>query len=51
MYRVFNMGIGFVLIVGKRDLKTVESALKGQKQPYSIIGVVRKGTGVVTYKN
>jgi len=51
MYRVFNMGIGFVVIIPKRDLKKAELALKSIKQPYSIIGVVRKGTGKVTYRN
>ena len=51
MYRVFNMGIGYVLIVPKRDLMRTEKILRANRQPYSIIGVTRKGTGVVTYKN
>ena len=51
MYRVFNMGIGYVLIVPKRDLVRTEKILRANRQPYSIIGVTRKGTGVVTYKN
>lgn len=51
MYRVFNMGIGFVVIVAKRDLAKATSILKAAHQPYSVIGVCRKGTGVVTYAN
>ena len=51
MYRVFNMGIGYVLIVPKRDLMRTEKILRANRQPYSIIGVTRKGTGVVTFKN
>ena len=51
MYRVFNMGIGFVVIVAKRDLAKATNILKATHQPYSVIGVCRKGTGVVTYAN
>ena len=51
MYRVFNMGIGFVVIVAKRDLKRAEGILRANRQPYSVIGVCRVGKGVVTYKN
>ena len=51
MYRVFNMGIGFVIIIAKKDLKKATNILKAQHQPYSVIGVMRKGRGVVTYRN
>lgn len=51
MYRVFNMGIGFVVIIPKRDLEKATNILKAQHQPYHVIGVIRKGKGVVTYKN
>ena len=51
MYRVFNMGIGYVVIIAKKDLVKATNILKAQHQPYSVIGVCRKGTGVVTYKN
>ena len=51
MYRVFNMGIGFVVIVAKRDLAKATNILKAAHQPYSVIGVCRKGTGIVTYAN
>ena len=50
MYRVFNMGIGFVVIIPKSDLTRATNILKAQHQPYHIIGTIRKGTGVVTYK-
>ena len=51
MYRVFNMGIGYVVILPKSQLTKATNILKAQHQPYSIIGTIRKGTGVVTYKN
>ena len=51
MYRVFNMGIGFVVIIPKNELTKATNILKAQHQPYSIIGVIRKGKGIVTYKN
>ncbi len=51
MYRVFNMGIGFVVIVAKKDLKAATNILRAAHQPYHVIGVMRKGMGVVTYKN
>ncbi len=51
MYRVFNMGIGYVVVVPKRDLMRTEKILRANRQPYSVIGVIRKGSGVVTFKN
>ncbi len=51
MYRVFNMGIGFVVILPKRDLPKAVATLKAMRQPHAVIGVIRKGSGVVTYKN
>lgn len=51
MYRVFNMGIGFVVILPKKALAKATNILKAQHQPYSVIGVIRKGKGVVTFKN
>ncbi len=51
MYRVFNMGIGFVVILPKSEMTKATNILKAQHQNYSQIGVIRKGTGVVTYKN
>lgn len=51
MYRVFNMGIGFVAIISKKDLAKAEKVLRAMRQNYSVIGTIRKGKGVVTYKN
>ena len=51
MYRVFNMGIGFVVIIAKKDLKQATNILRAAHQPYNVIGVTRKGKGIVTYKN
>ena len=51
MYRVFNMGIGFVIIIPKNQLEKATNILKAQHQKYSVIGVIRKGKGTVTYKN
>ena len=51
MYRVFNMGIGFVVILPKAELEKAAAILKAQHQSYRVIGVIRKGKGVVTYKN
>ena len=51
MYRVFNMGIGYVVIIPKNQLVKATNILRAQHQPYNIIGVIRKGKGIVTYKN
>ena len=41
MYRVFNMGIGFVVILAKKDLTKATNILKAQHQPYHVFGVIR----------
>ena len=51
MYRVFNMGVGFVVILPKNQLDKATKILKAMHQPYYQIGVIRKGKGIVTYKN
>ena len=51
MYRVFNMGIGFIVIIPKSEMTKATNILKAQHQNYSVIGVIRKGSGVVTYKD
>ncbi len=51
MYRVFNMGIGYVLIIPKKELARAEKILQANRQQFSVIGVIRKGVGVVTYKD
>jgi phosphoribosylaminoimidazole (AIR) synthetase len=45
------MGIGYVVIIPKKELTKATNILKAQHQPYNIIGVIRKGKGIVTYKN
>ena len=49
MYRVFNMGIGFVVVVPKRELQKAKNVLNAQHQKYYEIGVIRKGKGIVTF--
>jgi phosphoribosylformylglycinamidine cyclo-ligase len=49
MLRVFNMGIGMVLLVDPSAVDSVVARLKSARQPYYFIGNVRKGTGVVAY--
>lgn len=45
MYRVFNMGIGYVIVVAKKDVEQTLEILKTAKQPAIIIGNVVPGTG------
>ena len=45
MYRVFNMGIGYVLMVGKKDVEATLKILKANKQRAIIVVEVVAGTG------
>jgi phosphoribosylaminoimidazole (AIR) synthetase len=45
------MGIGYVLIIPKKELPRAEKILQANRQQFSVIGVIRKGVGVVTYKD
>mgnify|MGYP001826848779 CR=1 FL=1 len=45
MYRVFNMGIGYVLMVSKNDTEKTLSILKANKQRAIIVGEVVAGSG------
>jgi phosphoribosylformylglycinamidine cyclo-ligase len=45
MYRVFNMGIGYVLMIGKKDVEQTLKILKDNKQRALIIGEVVAGSG------
>ncbi|MEA2068770.1 MAG: phosphoribosylformylglycinamidine cyclo-ligase [Verrucomicrobiota bacterium] len=45
MYRVFNMGIGYVLMVAKKDAGQTMKILKANKQRSIIIGEVVQGNG------
>lgn len=49
MYRVFNMGIGYVIILRPADAEKAKKFFASIKQPVSVIGTVTKGTGIVTY--
>jgi phosphoribosylformylglycinamidine cyclo-ligase len=49
MFRVFNMGIGMVLVVGAEALREVLGVLRQAKQRAEIIGTVQKGGGGVVY--
>jgi phosphoribosylformylglycinamidine cyclo-ligase len=45
MFRVFNMGIGYVLMVGKKDVDQTLKILKANKQRAIIIGEIVAGSG------
>lgn len=47
MYTTFNMGIGMVLILKRRDVKAAQNILSGFKLKSPIIGEVTKGNGKV----
>ncbi len=49
MLRVFNMGVGMVLMVGPDQVDTVSKPLTRIGQPYYFVGNVVKGTGKVQY--
>ena len=45
MYRVFNMGIGYMLIISKKDVATTLKILTKAKQPAKVIGQINSGKG------
>ncbi len=49
MFRVFNMGIGMVLVIDPAAAGEVLGVLAGQKQKAVPIGTVQEGPGGVTY--
>jgi phosphoribosylformylglycinamidine cyclo-ligase len=51
MYRVFNMGIGYVIIVRAKDAPAAISTLARAHQPALVVGRVIKGSRKVIYKN
>jgi phosphoribosylformylglycinamidine cyclo-ligase len=51
MYRVFNMGIGFVVIVRSRDVERSLRALSGWKRPVRVLGFIEAGCGGVKMLN
>lgn len=44
-FRVFNMGIGMVLIIDKNNLSTVEKVLNSNKEKYFLIGQIKETKG------
>ncbi len=50
MYRVFNMGIGYVLIVAPSFSRSIMSQLKKLGETPFFLGKVKKGSGQVTIK-
>jgi phosphoribosylformylglycinamidine cyclo-ligase len=42
MFRTFNMGIGFILVVGKRDANAVLASLKRQHERADLIGEITR---------
>ncbi len=51
MYRVFNMGIGFVLMVRSRDAEETLAILKKRRAKPSMIGFVETGGSGVRFVN
>ncbi|HEX6087842.1 MAG TPA: AIR synthase-related protein, partial [Thermoanaerobaculia bacterium] len=49
MLRVFNMGIGMVLLVSKEDVERVSQHLTQAGQTFYFIGNVVRGSGKVQY--
>lgn len=49
MYRVFNMGIGYVICVAPKDADRAFAALKAAKARPIKIGRIEKGTGVTRF--
>jgi len=50
MYRVFNMGIGLVVVVDKKDVLTVQKILKDFKEDVYVIGEIKTGAMRVEMK-
>ena len=51
MYRVFNMGIGYVIVVRQKDASAAMSLLKSLKQAPVLVGTVEKGQKKVIYRD
>lgn len=49
MDRTFNNGIGMALVVGAEDAPGVERALRRRREPYAVIGEIRKGRRGVSF--
>ena len=49
MDRTFNNGIGMALVVGAEAAGGVERALRRRREPYAVIGEIRKGRRGVSF--
>ena len=49
MYRVFNMGIGYTIIVRKRDAEQAMAILRGVRARPTVIGRCVKGSGTMQF--
>ena len=45
MYRVFNMGIGYVIMVDENDVEQTQAILTANNQPSIVVGKIAAGTG------
>lgn len=50
MYNTFNMGIGFVICVDKKDVKKTINILKKQKENAYEIGYIKKSKHVIEFE-
>ncbi len=50
MYRTFNMGIGMILVVAKKDVELIHAALNVQGEKYYDIGVIVVGNQTTVLK-
>lgn len=50
MYRTFNMGIGFIVVVGKNDGEALVKKLHSLGEKAYLIGTIEKGRSGVSYK-
>lgn len=50
MFRVFNMGIGFVMIVSEHFAESIQKQLEGDRVPAWVIGEVRAGEAGVEFE-
>ncbi len=51
MYKVFNMGIGFIIIVRPENVDTVYNKLQSQNQKVYEIGEIKPGNGEAKWRN
>jgi phosphoribosylformylglycinamidine cyclo-ligase len=49
MFRVFNMGIGMILVIDPKGLRDVLADLRGRGQRAALVGTVQKGGAGVVY--